>query len=279
MNRPISEPVVRVQPVLPDQATVVRAIPDDFPMPDLRRQGKPPSAIYRYRNADGTLAALIARYETPNGKLILPFTVWSLPDGRKDWYCKGLPDARSLYRLPEMLSEPDKPVLLSEGEKCADAVAAALPGYASTTWQGGCNADSMTDFDPVHGRIIIYLPDNDESGEKAAVRIGTRLRKAGAASIWILDIARLARECGMEPTPGFDIADAIEQGLDAARFEELLELPGMLRPVEAPPAEACDASDDLPGRPRAAGNAGALWDPAGGYPAGILGVVERSREA
>lgn len=211
----------------PEGAELLRAIPDLFPRPDLRQNGQPPAAIYEYRNADGSLAAMIARIESVGGKRMLPATVWQTSDGGREWCSRGLSDNRPLYRLPELLAAPEKMVLISEGEKCANA-ATIFSNYVSVTWMGGSKAISKTDFGPLAGRNVIILPDHDKSGQQAAAQLEQLLRELRAASVRRLDIARLAQECGAEPRPGFDIADAISHGLDAARFEALLATPGML---------------------------------------------------
>lgn len=240
--------LARSAPVLrnpPEGAEMLRSIPDHVPMPDLRLRGAPPAAIHAYRNADGSRAALIARFETATGKRMSQYTVWKLPDGRLEWCSTGLPDARPLYRLPEMLAEPERTVLISEGEKCADA-AARFPNYASVTWMGGSNALSRTDLLPLAGRHVIILPDHDEPGRKVAAQLQQSLREQRAASVRTLDIARLATECGMEPVRGFDIADAIAHGLDEARFEALLAMPGMLTEPDPAPADPDAGTQDDP---------------------------------
>ncbi len=191
---------------------------------------------------------MIARYETADGKRIAPFTVWSVPDERLVWCLRNLPDARPLYRLPQMLADADKTVLISEGEKCADA-AARFPNYASVTWMGGAKAVARTDFASLAGRDVITLPDHDAPGQAAADQLTKILSEVGAASIRKLDIARLAEACGMEAAPGFDIADAITGGLDAARFDELLAMPGMLVEVAPQSAKSALAPENLPTDP------------------------------
>ena len=249
MNAPVSIPDARVLRNPPEGAQQLRCIPDHVPMPELRGNNDSPfAAVYYYRNADGSLAALIARIETTEGKRIQPLTVWSVPDGRLDWCGKSLLGQRPLYRLPQMLADQDKIVLLSEGEKCADALA-GFARYASVTWMGGCKAISRTDFSPLAGRAVIILPDHDAPGQVAANQLTEILSEIGAASTRILDIARLAEACGMEPVPGFDIADAIAGGLDADRFEQLLAIPDML--VDAAPQSEKPAltTENLPTDP------------------------------
>ncbi len=233
MNRPFSEPVARVLRNPPADAEPLRAIPHDFPKPELSHGGVSPAAVYAYHNADGSRAFIIKRMETSKGKQILPLSVWQAPDGQLGWYMKALPDARPVYRLHEMLSHPEKTVLVSEGEKCADA-AAAFSKFASVSWSGGSNAIGKTDFSPLADRNVIILPDLDEAGAKAAGDLVSVLGQAGALSIRRLDMQALAKHCEFEVEAGFDIADAIDLGLSEARFSELLDDHSVLEPVEMP---------------------------------------------
>ncbi|PVH28238.1 DUF927 domain-containing protein [Pararhodobacter oceanensis] len=248
MTYQIPAPTVRVLRNLPEDAELVRAIPAQFPMPDLRQNGAAPSATYEYRNSDASLAAIVARYDYVDGKRISPFTVWKSPNGRMEWYNKGLLDARPLYRLPHLLADNAKPVLISEGEKCADA-ATCFEDYVSITWMGGSNAWSKTDFTPLARREIIILPDLDSAGENAANKIAEILREIGASSVRMLDIEALAKACEIAPVAGFDIADAIAEGLDAPRFYELLAQPGMLKTTDMLPTLADATPAALPGDP------------------------------
>jgi len=196
MNVPVTQTNIRVLSSPPEGASQLRSIPDHVPTPELRWKDARVVALYDYRNANGSRAFLVARVETAEGKRILPLTVWSTPDGRLEWCYRLLPDQRPLYRLPQLLVEASKPVLISEGEKCADA-AAGFGDYASVTWAGGCKALSQTDLTPLAGRDVIILPDHDEPGQDVATQLEQRLQEIGAASIRRLDIVRLAEACGL----------------------------------------------------------------------------------
>jgi 5S rRNA maturation endonuclease (ribonuclease M5) len=249
MNIQVPTIAARLLPNPPEGAELLRSSPDHVPRPDLRWNGTLPATVHEYRNGDGSLATLIARFETTEGKKIMPVTLWRSPDGRLDWCCKALPDNRPLYRLPNLLAAPDRTVLISEGEKCADA-AAGFTNFVSVTWMGGCKAIMKTDLTRLAGRNVIILPDHDEPGQQAAAQLEQTLRDLGAASVQLLDIARLAQECGLESVPGFDIADATAGGLDAARFEALLALPGMLTEVAPSASNAATFNPgDLPEDP------------------------------
>lgn len=216
---------------LPDDATLCRSIPPEIPLPDMTQGGHAPSANYEYRNADGTLACLVARYQDGQEKRFCPFTVWETEPNVLQWASKGLPDARPLYRSPGLRSHPDRVVLLSEGEKCADAVAEAFLGYVSVTWMGGSNAVDKTDFSPLLGRDVIILPDDDPAGEKATEALVAALKTVGVDRLRCFKTARLADRMAHERGNGFDIADALDAGLRASQFTAFLGQDDMVTEV------------------------------------------------
>ena len=126
-----------------------------------------------YRNTRGHPVACTARYNESNGKKT--FSQAHVSDGK--WVFKSHPDPKPLYNLH--LFTPDKPVLIVEGEKTADA-ASVMAGkvYVCTTWLGGSNAPlDKTDWSPVYGRKILICPDADEPGRKIANNIARMLLK------------------------------------------------------------------------------------------------------
>jgi putative DNA primase/helicase len=123
---------------------------------------------WRYYRALGEWAFSVVRYETAEGKTIRPYQ-WTAEGWRE-----GMPIAsgRPLYHLPELLAAPDLPVLVVEGEKCADI---AVPGWVLVSWSSGASSVDKTDWSPLIGRSVTIWPDNDEPGMKAALAIRNRL--------------------------------------------------------------------------------------------------------
>jgi putative DNA primase/helicase len=113
-------------------------------------------------------------------------------------------------------------VVISEGEKCVNAVK-TFKTYSSATWIGGSSAIKKTNFTPLKGRDVVILPDNDEAGTKATADLVATLQEVGAKNIRVVDIVRTATDCGAEPVTGFDIADAIVNGLTEEQFEIILQ--------------------------------------------------------
>ena len=118
---------------------------------------------YDYRDASGSLAYQVERYENPK-----TFRQ-RRPDGSGGWLYNLNGVQPVLYNLPELLSRTAEPIYLVEGEKDADALMAG--GVLATTNSGGASKwdDSLTES--LRGREVIILPDNDEPGLIRAQRL------------------------------------------------------------------------------------------------------------
>lgn len=159
-----------------------------------------PTRIWTYSDAEGVLF-YIARYDPSNtdGKQFLP---WSW-DGEK-WVNKAWPAPRPLYGLPDLIKNPQKPVLLVEGEKCAESARNMTAGvYSVITWPGGAQAIESIDWTPIHGRRVLIWPDNDAAGIMAAQKIAAKLHPH-CEGIKILDVS--------ERAPKWDAAEAEKEG-------------------------------------------------------------------
>lgn len=162
-----------------------------------------PSSVWMYEDVDGPLF-YIARYETPDGKQFLPFS-WC----EKGWVNRAWPAPRPLYNLKALIGNSN-PVLLVEGEKCADAAIDFFKGkYIVVTWSGGANAINQTDWSPLKGRRVMIWPDNDKAGIAAAERVAEKIVK-DCMRVKILDVSGLK--------PKWDVFDCIKDGLTWAKF-------------------------------------------------------------
>ena len=164
-----------------------------------------PSHIAKYHDANRRLVAAVFRWNLPNGKVVRPVRLAA--DGKFEL---GAPSIWPLYNLPSLLdADPSKPILVVEGEPCADAGNATFGDIAIflTSAQGANNA-SKTDWSPVHGREIYVWPDADDAGRQYAKAVAELTHKAGAKSVKILDPIAIA---GREVEQGWDIVDAIRE--------------------------------------------------------------------
>lgn len=240
-----------------------------LPVPD--QAGEPPKAHIKrglpemtwcYRDAEGKALGYVYRFKTSTGgKETLPL-VWAKNslDGAEEWHWMAFPELRPLYGLDQLAAKPDATVLLVEGEKCADAGAAAFPEYAVVSWPGGGKAIKKADWTPLAGRKVIAWPDCDakrvplNKAEKEAISSKEDQIKAQAekpflpesdqpgikameeAANIILTLGGKVRIVNIpapgEKPDGWDIADAITDGM---LFDELrtFVLKGLRLPASA----------------------------------------------
>lgn len=180
---------------------------DDTSRPGPKPHG--PGAEYAYRDETG---AMLFRVVRGSGEEGVPRFYQQSADGSGGWKkgqgaMKGV--RRVLYRLPQLLAaDPSDPVFVCEGEKDADNLAQF--GVVTTTNPGGagkwgdCEKKGDSRFsEPLRGRSIVILPDNDDVGRKHAKDVATRLG-AVAASIRVVKLPGL-------PVKG-DVSDWIRSG-------------------------------------------------------------------
>jgi hypothetical protein len=169
-----------------------------------------PSAIWAYHYADGAVAGAVARYDTQHGKTVRP---WVERGGR--WSVGAMPAPRPLYHLPELLARQCAPVLVTEGEKAADAAALMFPCHAITTSAGGSQAAAKSAWAPLAGRDVVIWPDNDAPGTKYAADVARLAIAAGARAVRIVSVH------AAWPV-GFDLADALPDGVSVSMLAAML---------------------------------------------------------
>ncbi|MDQ0319693.1 hypothetical protein QO002_001831 [Pararhizobium capsulatum DSM 1112] len=197
---------------------------------------------WNYYNEQGQLLFHIVRYErasagtTPAEKMIFPFTWCEGPNGHRQWRRQAWPSARPPFNLRALIAGPEKPVIVVEGEKAADAGSRLFPEYIVLASSGGSNAAGKTDWAPLKGRAVTIWPDNDDAGRKYADEVAQLATVAGAASVRIVNVPS-------NFPPKWDLADAVPPGTDltqlltsAERPVSSVETPTPLLP-ESPPEE------------------------------------------
>lgn len=163
------------------------------------RHGQPSQKWY-YNTPDGLLAGIVCRFDTPDGKEVLPLT-WCTDGKRSEWRWQGFDAPRPLYNLHLLKQYPNASVLVVEGEKTADAAQWQLDPNKTvvTTWTGGSNAVALVDFVPLYGRKVVLLPDNDVQGISAMLHIRHLIRE----NVTLTKIAPLDSTL----PKGWDVAD------------------------------------------------------------------------
>jgi uncharacterized protein (DUF927 family) len=122
------------------------------------------------------------------------------------------------YKLHEIQSNLEAPIVICEGEKAADAASRIFPKSIITTSCGGGAAARKTDWTPLAGRKVLIWPDNDEPGARYAGDVTKELAEL-ACDVVIVDAAALAQIDGggrgsdFDPL-GWDAADAISEWKD-----------------------------------------------------------------
>jgi uncharacterized protein (DUF927 family) len=206
------------------RSTPILPVPDDAPPCSWRHpEYGLPVARWEYRNVNGRLMAYTARVEYvgvegKREKDVLPLTYCRVEDGERTllaWRACGLPAPRPLYKLPKLLASPDAPLIITEGEKKADAVPTLFSGYLGTTSMGGAHAAKRSDWTPVAKRNVFIWPDHDEPGQRYASEVAALATAAGAASVCIVAVP--------EDWPkGWDLADPLPGGVAPAALFALL---------------------------------------------------------
>lgn len=190
-----------------------------------------PSMSWTYRDESGAVLFYIARYDVESegrGKQFVPFC-WDA-DLRK-FVMKAWPKPRPIYGLDRLSLEPDKPVLIVEGEKAADAAATLTSSYVVVSWPGGAAAWRQVDWTKLHGRRLLLWPDADrhiaksqEEAAKHGVKVGDVLpyeAQPGPAAMAAIagmlygqvpEIKVIDAGIDGEREDGWDAADAVAGG-------------------------------------------------------------------
>lgn len=148
------------------------------------------------------------------------------PDPAKDL---KLPKVeRVLYRLPELRREPNRVVVVVEGEKDVEALRGI--GVLATCNAQGAGKWTRAYSEELRGRRVFVLPDKDEPGQRHGQQVATGCARAGAAQV------RLAEW----PGNGKDAADWVATGGTREAISALWrDTPPYVPPTEEAP-EGCD---------------------------------------
>ena len=185
-----------------------------------------PKFRHIYRDATGKAVLIANRYEKSDGsKYFLPFDV-----ARAEWKA---PDMRPLYNLDKVANaDPVEPVIMVEGEKCADALSGL--GFLATTTFGGSNALRKADLSPLKGRSVILWPDFDDPGLRYVRDAATTLSNIYIGEPKVVPITEnllcniyLSKERpnhrrSPKYVKGWDAADAVAEGWGKSEIDALL---------------------------------------------------------
>lgn len=138
-----------------------------------------PTAVWHIKDSNEETRAVHVRFDYgPGDKSCL----WRLPGaGLRDWGLKGLKLTElPLYRSEHVAEWPkDLPVVVTEGEKAADALAAVYePTLATVT--GASNTPGLEALEVLRGLPVVLWADNDEEGRRHMERIAVKLQGIAA---------------------------------------------------------------------------------------------------
>lgn len=188
-------------------------VPDKIFHPTLGQ----PAAFWAYRDQQGRVLGLVCRWDHPGGKkTIRPYTPSRNANGDIAWQWQGWAEPRPLYGLDRLASQPDAPVVITEGEPAADTAQKLFPGMAAVTWPHGAESAGKADFSPLQGRTVYVWPDSDEPGHRAARAACDAALAAGA-----VEVLKVAPPEGV--ADGWDLADALAEGWTPERAANWLQ--------------------------------------------------------
>ena len=166
------------------------------------------SASWTYHDVAGVPVLYVCRFDISNSEK--EFRPWT-----GAW--KGLAAPRPLYDLPALSADPrDRPVLVVEGEKTADAAAALLDEYSVTTWAHGGKSVDQTDWAPLRDRPVTIWPDSDDEGRATALKVAAQCRDAGVYQVRIVDVP-------VDEIPEkWDLADKLPERWDLDYVRDLI---------------------------------------------------------
>lgn len=176
-----------------------------------------PALVHPYRSESGGLLGYVLRIACSGGGKFTPTVTFceDVTGNERLWCIVPFPRPLPLYGLDRLGRNPERRVVLVEGEKTADAAQRLLPRSVATTWPGGSKSYRHVDFSPLRGREVVCVPDADQPGRDAFH--GRR----DAAGKHVPGILRMLAEIGavariVEPEPGrpdgWDLADAEAEG-------------------------------------------------------------------
>jgi putative DNA primase/helicase len=192
---------------------------------------------WAYRDEHGQLLGYVVRFKKPDGtKDIAPQTFCRSESGKQEWKWKSWPLPRPLYGLELLAQHRDRPVMIVEGEKSADA-ARELVGdrYVVIAWPGGIAGVKHADWRAVYGRAVLLWPDADKVGQDG-MRVLAGVLYGHCPEIKIID--------STGQPDGWDAADAIAQAWTWSTLAE------WARPRATPykPADVVDLNEQRQAR-------------------------------
>lgn len=234
-----------------------------------------PDASWVYKDQQGRVLGYVHRFTKSDGsKEIAPLVYArdssSTSGDRFAWRWMHFPAPRPLYALEHFGNE--KPVLIVEGEKCVEAARGQpeiIDKFDVVSWSGGSNAVAKADWGPIHGRNVLIWPDTDSIQNREKTGFLPFEKQPGMKAALQIEEVLTAQACKVsfikieQPgivKPGWDIADAIAEGLTGKRLVEWMvkrkiDKTGLIGQLENTKSEQPAQNDTAPAKAAKGGKA------------------------
>ena len=129
-----------------------------------------------YQDRSGNQHFVVVRFDGADWKDFRPFH-----QNGSGWLVSDPLGKLPLFRLPELLAKASDRIFVVEGEKCACELATL--GVLVTTSAHGAKSACKTDWQPIAGREVVILPDNDEEGRGYAQTVAGILSRLSPPAV------------------------------------------------------------------------------------------------
>jgi hypothetical protein len=172
-----------------------------------------------YYNEKNQIIGMASRFELRDGAKITPMLAWQkFENGDHGWSEAKFPEPKHLFGLQTL--ESDSVVYIVEGEKCQKKLYDLIKKPV-ITWTCGAKSWKVHDWSLLQDRELIFIPDLDlrskipkgKLGYEVMVDIAKHLGKPFRAIIFK----------NIDRRHGYDVADAIDDGLTAEQFNILVK--------------------------------------------------------
>jgi hypothetical protein len=137
-----------------DEWDLIVPIPDAVPAPGMRHWilGDP-VAVWVYRDKNHDRLCFVGRYNKADGEKEFWPRTWrkNRETGKEEWRWKNVPDPRPLYGLELVAQLRNAPVMVVEGEKCADVARRIFPVFVGGSPINCARSPHRTDWSPLQG--------------------------------------------------------------------------------------------------------------------------------
>ncbi len=218
-------------------------IPDDAPNPQPHPALGVPKAAWVYNTKDGVPILFTCRFVDENRKKQdRPLTYRQYKNGQCRWVWKSVDTPRLLYNLDQIHKHQDKPILVCEGEKAAEAAGELLSEYVAITSPNGSGSPHCADWSVCKGLIVYIWPDNDEAGQEYAEKVAELVLEAGGKAVYIVQIPKdkLPEEWDLaDPMPEDWTKETVHELIKSAKYilspyEEIMQRAQALTPEYSP---------------------------------------------